>query len=164
MSSSNTIKPDFIRGMQAIHMALVAGVSLFLILILGLFFINHSVGFLGTIKRDLDLIFITISYIFALGGSALGIIVFEKNMKDAKRFTFIKEKALIFRTAYLIRMGLHEAGAFIGIIFFMLGGNYYILGGTAICLIALIGARPTKEFVTYKLYLTEEEGEEIAAL
>lgn len=149
--------------MQTIHLALVAGVGVFSLFVVVLVLINQS-GFLGTIDRDLDIILMAIGYMFALLGSAFGIIVFEKNMKDAKRYTFIKEKAVIFRTAYLIRMGLHEMGAFISLVAFMLGGNYYVLGGTAVCLVALLGARPTTDFVTYKLYLTPEEGAQLAAI
>lgn len=162
--SNYNIKPGFIQGMQVIHMAMVAGVSIFLVFILALVYFNQSSGFMGTVKPDLDTIFIAIAYLFALGGSALGMAVFEKNMKYAKRFTFIKEKAMLFRTAFLIRMALHEAGAFAGIVLYMLSGNYYLLGGTAICIIAMVGARPTKKFVTYKLFLSKEESAEIAAL
>ena len=149
--------------MQAIYIALVAGVVLFLGVILGLVYLNQA-GFMGFVKPDLDKIFIGIAYMFALGGSALGMAVFEKNMKYAKRFAFVKEKAMLFRTAYLIRMALHEIGAFAGIIMYMLSGNYYLLGGTAICIIAMVGARPTKSFIAYKLFLSKEEGDEIAAL
>lgn len=162
--SNYNIKPGFIKGMQVIHMALVAGVCVFLVFILGLVYQNQSVGFMGYIKPDLDKIFIAIAYLFALGGSALGMAVFEKNMKYAKNFAFIKDKAMLFRTAYLIRMSLHSAGAFAGILLYMLSGNYYLLGGTAVCIIAMVGARPTQDFVTYKLFLSKEEGDEIAAL
>ncbi len=150
--------------MQAIHVALVAGVGVFLVVVLGLVYLNGSAGLMGYTKPDLDKIYIGIAYLFALGGSALGMAVFEKNMKYAKRFAFIKEKAMLFRTAFLIRMALHEAGAFVSIVLYMLSGNYYLLGGAAICIIAMVGARPTQDFITYKLFLSKEEGEEIAAL
>jgi hypothetical protein len=158
------LKPGFIQGMQVIYMALLGGVGAFLAFVLALFFINNNSGFLGKVDNDLDIILMMIGYLFALLGSAIGVIVFEKNMRDAKRYSFVKEKAVIFRTAYLIRMALHELGAFVSIVMFMLGGNFYVLGATAVCLIALAGARPTADFVSYKLYLTPEEGAELAAI
>jgi hypothetical protein len=46
----------------------------------------------------------------------------------------------------------------------MFTGNYYFLPATALCLIMLVQSRPTQSFVADKLYLNDQEKEDLLAV
>lgn len=150
--------------MAAIHTALMAGVVLFLALVIGLVFLNNNTGLYDKAvgNGDLELIFYIIVYGAALATFAFGIIVFERNMKHAKSFPFMKDKISVFRSAYMIRLALAEGPAFLSIIIYMLTGNYYYLPAAALCIGSLYMARPTQDFVAYALYLSDKEKVQLA--
>lgn len=156
------MQPGFLRAMGVIHFALSAGVVMFLIVVIALVQLNGNIGLMQNgDNADLELIFYIIVYVSALSTTAFGIIIFERNMRHAKNFVFVKEKIEIFKSAYIIRMAMAEGPAFVSIIIYMLTANYYYLPVTALCLLSIIGARPTLDFVAEKLYLNEKEKEEL---
>lgn len=154
---------NFIQAMAAIHLALTAGLGFFTIVAFALVLTNKGVGLMGQIPQDFELIMYAIVYGAALSTTGFGIIVFERNMRHAKAYTFMKEKAEIFKSAYLIRIGLAGGPGFLGLIAFMLTANYYYLPATAICLWVIVTSRPTVDFVADRLYLTDKEKEALPA-
>jgi hypothetical protein len=150
----------FLKAMATIHYALLAGVSLFLVVVVFLVQLNGG-GLMAGVTNDLTLIFYAIVYFAALATAGFGIIIFERNMRNAKLFTTLKPKIETFKSAYIIRLALTEGPAFVSIIVFMLTGNYYFLPATALCLLLLFSARPTQSFVAEKLYLNKQEKEQL---
>lgn len=149
--------------MATIHYALLAGVFMFLLVVIFLVQLNGG-GLMAGVTDDLTLILYAIVYFAALATAGFGIIIFERNMRNAKLFTNLKPKVDTFKSAYLIRLALIEGPAFVSILAYMFTGNYYFLPATALCLIMLVQSRPTQSFVADKLYLNDQEKEDLLAV
>jgi hypothetical protein len=153
----------FLKAMATIHYALLAGVFIFLLVVIFLVQLNGG-GLMAGVTDDLTLILYAIVYFAALATAGFGIIIFERNMRNAKLFTNLKPKVDTFKSAYLIRLALIEGPAFVSILAYMFTGNYYFLPATALCLSMLVLSRPTQSFVAEKLYLNDQEKEQLLAV
>ena len=153
----------FLKAMATIHYALLAGVFMFLLVVIFLVQLNGG-GLMAGVTDDLTLILYGIVYFAALATAGFGIIIFERNMRNAKLFTTLKPKVATFKSAYLIRLALIEGPAFVSILAYMFTGNYYFLPATALCLMMLVQSRPTQSFVAEKLYLNDQEKEDLLAV
>jgi len=150
----------FLKAMGIIHFALLAGVCVFLVMAVVLVQMNGG-ALMGEVEQDLIYIFYAIVYFAALSTAGFGIIIFERNMRNAKLFTTLKPKIETFKSAYIIRMALTEGPAFASIIIYMLTGSWHFLPAAGLFLLMMFTAKPTQDFVAEKLYLNQQEKDEL---
>ena len=153
----------FLKAMGIIHFALLAGVCVFLVMAVVLVQLNGG-ALMGKVEQDLIYIFYAIVYFAALSTAGFGIIIFERNMRSARLFTTLKPKIETFKSAYIIRLVLTEGPAFLSIMIYMLTGSWHYLPATGLLLLMLFSARPTQDFVAEKLYLNQQEKDELPAV
>ena len=141
-----TVK-TFLRTFSIIHLALVAGVAIFGLMI-----------YMQTTEQELNLdysgdVMFFVVPILAIAGIIAGNFLYAKHIKKLDSKTTLLEKLNGFQTASIIRYALLEGPALLGIVAFLNEGNQYFLIISLVLLAWLIAQRPTRDKVERDLKL-----------
>lgn len=145
--------PKF-KTMQIIHLALLAGMCLFAVVV---FFLKQST----VVKFNKDDVFTFIVPVMAIMGVFASSFLFGKALPNAQKQTAVYRKFSMYQTATIMRYAFLEGPALFATIVYFLTGNFlYLL--IAIAIIAyFITLRPTKDKLTDDLKLSYEEQQEL---
>ncbi|MFH0866346.1 MAG: hypothetical protein V1904_09125 [Bacteroidota bacterium] len=87
--------------------------------------------------------------------------LYKKKIENAPIKMTLVEKLIFYRAPFFIKLAILEACCFINATFYLITGNIYILGATAIVLIVLVINFPGKSAVSNDLKLNFEESERL---
>lgn len=139
----------YLRLLQIIHIALIAGMVLFAIVTL---VIHQADSSPFTSKEIMDILLYIVPAI-AIGGSLASNIVFKNRLLEIKSVERLTEKLEGYRSALIIRYALLEGPSLLAIIAYLLTANFFFLGIAAIVILYFASLRPTREKIIYDLEL-----------
>jgi hypothetical protein len=143
---------DNFRVLKILHLALVAGLTMLLLIALVLHFVNRNHD------ESLEIPLQVIAIILSVGGLFFGFNQFKKKVAEARNSTEPAEKRLeLYRAACIIWWALLEGPGLFATISFILTGNYafFALGLFHVVVLAIF--MPRKENIILLLSLTVDE-------
>jgi uncharacterized integral membrane protein len=151
MSYTNRQPKDFIKSLQIIHSALLAGVLLFAAYVA----FNAKDVLFFSYEDDKSFLFLAI--IIAFTGNLASKFLYKKMLKQISNTADLSEKAIKFSTAHIFRMAMLEFPAFMCVIFTMQSNNsfYFVLVG--ILVLMMLAIFPTKNKFENDVPLTSKE-------
>lgn len=142
-------KFNYLKLLQIIHFALVAGVIVFALIS----FTVHISQPNPYIEKEMRDIFIYLIPVFVFGGFLASNIVFKTKILEIKPLEDIMKKLECYRSVLIVRYAFLEASALMAVIAHLLTADYLFLGITSITILYFIYVRPTREKVIYDLEL-----------
>ncbi len=151
LKSSTT---GYLKTLQVLHLALVAGIVIFIIA--AVITIKMEISAYPQLKID-RLTLIVIMLVIAIAGGYTGKIIFDKRLEQIEKEQNIYTKLQDYRPALIIKYVLFDVPSMIGIVVFILTKEYIILFVVGALLFFLILYRPTKESIAAHLKLNNAE-------
>ena len=151
MSITNQQPKDFIKSMQIIHIALMAGVVLF-----GLYVAYNAKDVLY-FSTEGDKMFLYLAIFISFSGNLASKFLYKKLIKQISDKADLNEKVVKFSSAHIFRLALLEFPAFMCVFFAMQTNNsfYFVLVG--ILVFMMIAIYPTKSKFENDVPLTSKE-------
>jgi hypothetical protein len=153
----NTPKALF-RILKVMYIAILAWTILYIGIAYA--FIKQSGQVYITDKMMLQYFWVA-SMVLTLAIIPLAYIAYKKKLEGIKPEKNLTEKLLFYRTPFLLRLALLEAGCIINTSLYLISGNQYILYAAIITLIVLLINYPTVSAVSNDLYLTNDEMDQL---
>jgi len=149
------------KQIRLIHFALIAGVSVFLAVSI---YLNMS----ETLHLQYDAEFSNILFLITAAMTAimlpLGYIIFRRQIVAVEKSQDLGKLMTIYKSAYIVKMGLIEAPAFFSIVVFLLTGNLWLLIQIIAVLLVMIINRPTADKIVNELGLERSQIQDIKEL
>lgn len=130
---------EYFRTLKVAFFALVSG-QLFFALISVLLI---EMGKFTSGMTELRNVFLLIALVFIALGVTTGILVFRKRITSLREQTGLPEKMTGYRSALIVRYALLEIPAFVSLIFFLVTGDYLLLGLAFLVIIFFLTLIPT---------------------
>ena len=142
------------KQIRIIHFSLIAGVTVFLAVSI---YLNMS----ETLQLQYDAEFSNILFLITAAMTVvmlpLGYIIFRRQIMAVDKNKSPGELMAIYKSAYIVKMGLIEAPAFFSIVVFLLTGNQWLLIQIIAVLLVMIINRPTAEKIVTELGLERSQ-------
>ena len=142
MHSLPTSTEGFMKQIRTIHFALIAGVILLLAVSL---YLNIS----ESLQMQYDTEFSNSLFLVTAGLTVImlpaGYFVFKKRCSAIDRSLEPEEMLQLYKSAYIVKMGMIETPAFFSIIVLLLTGNYWLLVQIIAVLLVMLINRPSAE-------------------
>jgi hypothetical protein len=151
-STTPVVPTDNFRPLNIVHKAQVGGQIIFMVIALYLV----STGFAKDVNGN-DNLFLMLPIVLGIGGFFFGNNLFQKRIavvRDMEGST--TDKLLAYRGAYLMRWAMLLAPAIMSTVFFLLTGNYILVGVWLILVTLYIMAGPSRSKMEDDLELDEE--------
>ncbi|MBI9041425.1 hypothetical protein [Lutibacter sp.] len=151
MSYINREPKDFIKSLQIIHFALLAGVLVFAAYVA--FAAKDRLFF----SYQEEKAFLYLAIIIAFAGNLTSKFLYAKLLKQISKDADLSQKAIKFSTAHIFRMAMLEFPAFMCVFFVWQSNNsfYFILVG--ILVLMMLAIYPTKNKFENDVPLTSKE-------
>jgi len=151
MSYTNKQPKDFIKSLQIIHIALLAGVLIF-----GIYVAFNAKDVLFFSYED-DKPFLFLAIIIAFSGNLASKYLYASLLKQITENLDLLQKSIKFSTAHIFRLAMLEFPAFMCLFFAMQTNNsfYFILVGVLVFM--MIAIYPTKSKFENDVPLTTKE-------
>ncbi len=148
----------FFTQLKILHGALCMGVFLFLGI--SVFLVNSgSVG--DSFDPDQSQLFLYLALGLSIACLFVSRFIGPKILEGAKTKNTLDEKIEVYRSASIVNYALIEGPSLACITFFLLSGNYYILGLGIVNLLLLASLHPTKTKATIALELAGDHRRDI---
>lgn len=145
MGPSSPEFKSYVRGLQILHFAMMAGV------IMTLLVLKFFVG-IQKISANPTMLYTFIGV--AMFAMLLYFILYKKKIEAAKSFKgTTSEKLAHYREAFVFKLATFEGPALVGTIFHYLDGNPILLYGVLAFIVMLFLQRPTEENIIEELAL-----------
>lgn len=151
MSYTNQQPKDFIKSLQIIHIALLAGVLIFGAYVA----FNAKNALFFSYEEDKPFLFLAI--IIAFSGNLASKYLYSKLLKQVPDKADLNEKAIKYSTAHIFRMAMLEFPAFMCIFFAMQTNNSFYFVLVAILVLMMFAIFPTKSKFENDIPLTSNE-------
>ncbi|MDX1937339.1 MAG: hypothetical protein SFU21_09475 [Flavihumibacter sp.] len=141
------------KKIQLIHKAIMLGIMLFMVVavvVVGTGIINKPAAQLDRILQVVVLVLAAIAYFAGRAASNKKLLAAKEQNGALQKFALYKMGMLIFWIAL-------EMPALLGIIGFILTGNYAFIVMSFVLLLLIAAASPAKKTICYLLELTEQE-------
>jgi len=136
----------YLRTLQILHLALVGGQAMFLLLAAGLVLSGKSPRAF-VLPADTGHILVLVMYLLAFGALAAGNRLFNRKVTALQQQPAGEGKYSSYRAATIIRYALLEAPSLIGIVLFMLTGDYVLLGVPLLVIAVFVWLRPSRKAI-----------------
>lgn len=151
MSYTKRQPKDFMKSLQIIHVALLAGVFLF-----AAYIAFTAKGVLFFSYED-DKPFLFLAIIISFAGNLASKFLYRKLLNQISEKADLSEKAIKFSTAHIFRMALLEFPAFMCVFFAMQSNNSFYFLLVAILALMMLVIFPTKYKFENDVTLTSKE-------
>lgn len=149
MNSRNT---SYLRSLQMVHFALGIGMISFLVVC----FVLHGSEDWESIP-ELSNIFTMVVPIVLLGGIVVGSWFYNKRIEGINQTATVQQKLETYRTAFVIRLALHEGPTLFAIVAYLLTVNQWFLYMVLISIAGFVLLRPTADKIATTLSLSDKE-------
>tara|TARA_R110001583_G_scaffold109799_2_gene258618 strand:- start:1055 stop:1531 length:477 start_codon:yes stop_codon:yes gene_type:complete len=151
MSLINQQPKGFMKSLQIIHIALIAGVVLF-----GLYVANNAKDVLFFSSED-DKTFLFLAIIISFAGNLGSKFLYKKMIKQIPDKADLNEKVVKFSSAHILRLAMLEFPAFMCVFFAMQTNNSFYFALVGILVFMMIAIFPTKSKFQNDVILTSKE-------
>ncbi|HIP49085.1 MAG TPA: hypothetical protein EYG92_09005 [Lutibacter sp.] len=146
--SDQALTPNgFLKTLRILHLALVTGVSVFLI-----FVYTQNTEWILNLSDTNDIFFFIVPA-FAIFGVYFGTFLYKKQLTSLVNKDNLREKLVGFQTASIIKYATIEAPALLGILASFLNGNVFYILISSVLLVYLFFQKPTKDKIEMDLNL-----------
>ncbi|TWI97655.1 hypothetical protein JN11_03478 [Mucilaginibacter frigoritolerans] len=142
---------NFVKTINIIHTALLAGLILFSVVAY-----NINTNKLMSFELSKDAFFYLVPSFIIVGGIT-GIYLFNQTIKKAINEDSLSSKLAIYSKAFISKCALIEGPAMFGIVVFLLSGNLFYLLFSGLNIIHLAVQKPTKTKIEDSLNLSYED-------
>ena len=149
MNPTNT---PYLRSLQMVHFALGMGMTSFLVIC----FVLHGSGAWESMP-ELTNICITFVPIVLVGGIVIGNWLYNKRLEGINQAATVQQKLETYRTAFIIRLALHEGPTLLAIVAYLLTVNQWFLYMVLISLAGFVLLRPSADKIATALSLSDSE-------
>lgn len=152
MSTIVTI-PEYFKSMNILHLAFIAGPSMFL---LAGAYLNMESGF--SLHTDGDVVLFGSVLLAVIAGTITAEIALSKNRLAAiKEMDSMSEKLNHYRALFIIRVALAEGPALFSVILFIITGSAWFALAALPMLLLVVSRKTSKEKLRTELELTIKE-------
>lgn len=144
---------QFLKTLNIIHLALMAGVGFFLAIIT---FMHQSAQIEKFIDTN-EMLLVLIAAIAAFSQLMLGNVLFKKKLQLINMNDALEDKLSAYRSAFIIRLALVEGAGFFTVVLYMLSASYFLLGIGLALLFAMLLLRPVRSKIASDLQLTSKQ-------
>lgn len=152
MESKKLNIKEYFKALKIVHFALVIGLLMF-----GFISVLLQLKGYNSVSEEISS---SLSYFvpfLLLIGIVIGNILFKRKLNISINKPSLKEKLNYYRTALLTRYMIIEMVSFIGVVAYLLTGDYSLLLMTAVVIFIFIFYRPTINSTIKDLELDKEE-------
>ena len=159
MEQNQTLNPkDAIRAIRILFIALIAGVVMFLAIIIGL----SKLKAIPVKDTGMDNIFLIAASVIAVVCIISGMTVYKKRITEIANSTNgLDQKLEQYRAALILYLALGEGAALFSVICLFITANYWFVGITVVMLTMMFLKNPTKSRLTSDLQLSSQEEQEL---
>jgi hypothetical protein len=151
MSYTNKQPKDFIKSLQIIHLALLAGILIFTAYVA--FKAKDALFF----SYEDDKPFLFLAIIIAFAGNLASKYLYASLLKKISDNLDLMQKAIKFSTAHVFRMAMLEFPAFMCVFFTMQSNNSFYFVLVLILVLMMLSIFPTKNKFESDVPLTSKE-------
>ena len=141
----------FLKTITIIHAALAIGVILFC----AVAFSQNSNR--NTLSYNTNDPFTYVALILAIGGIAVGIFIFKKQLANAQSRSDLKEKLGLYQAALIQRFAFIEGAGMFTVVAYDISANLFFLIIAGLLIAYFITIRPTKDRLVTDLNLSYED-------
>lgn len=152
-TSNKVTSKDYFKAMQIVHLAMIAGLVLFMLV--SAFFVNGLI--FDQTDGDIMNIFMVVVPLLIFGGLFGSTVLVKNKLNLAKQKPNLLEKMSHYRSALIINFAMLEGPSFFAIVAYMLTGNLLFLGMAGLLLLVFFTIRPTTEKAIRDLELSQDE-------
>lgn len=152
MANDTNSPKALLKSMKIMHLALITGLVMFTLVSV----VVTQMGFEPELAAYKDYALIGVAA-FSLIIFMVSRIVFQKIVGRIDRNLSLTTRLIKYRTAIIIRFALYEGPAFLGIVTFMLTGDYLNLIITGLMIALLVSSRPGVENTASDLGIPVED-------
>jgi uncharacterized membrane protein len=134
-----------LKTLRSIFLALLAGQCLFMVAVLS---ITQNKGLSFNTAAD-PLLFV--APVIAIASLVAGPIISNKVLADAANKETVREKLMVYQTAFIIRAALLEGASLLSIVSYMKSGNLFYIAIAGLMILIFITLYPTNDRVTAAL-------------
>lgn len=150
---NSTKKAASVKSVQIVHLAMCAGVLLFLIVCL--FLNKEDMNFdLGSKEVQLHLF---IGVFALIAGILLSIFIMDKKLRNVAAELAVEEKFAKYVEAFITSIAIVEGAALLNTVFFLLHANGLFVINAILLLVYMAGFRPTRKKIAQQLKLSWDE-------
>ena len=143
----------YFYSLNIIHLGLTLGQILFAVVVYFLF----ASGQRGAGDAELNETFQMIVPFLILGGVTGGMLLTRNRLESIRAKNDLKEKMIDYRSTLMLKYALWEAPSLISIIGYLMTGNLFYLGLSAVVIGLFLLNRPTRDRAASELELSPSE-------
>lgn len=153
MAPQTRTAQQYLKTLQIIHLAMLAGQLLFLLVVAVLDLSPQNIDSF----KDIESILLVAIPAVVFSGIIAGELLLKNSLPDIRQQTALGDKLFRYREKFILKMALLEGPALLSIIGFLLTKNYLFAGLAIIIVLLFLSKRPTIDRISNDLELNLQE-------